>query len=329
MIQPENVEAVSTNRTEIRIKGKDLVVPTLRACDRTLVVTGKWLKTAVVKDEAFVQGEIVPDPEQFVAEIKKWDVWPDLFAFPQKIDEPKRDFPYHTEWENFAVIRTTSYEDWLKKIKRDVKENLRRSRREGVVVRATPFDDNLVQAIKGLYDETPIRQGRPFWHYGKSFDAIKELKGTYPERAEFVCAYLGEELIGFIKMVYVDNFAKTMHVFTQDKHFHKRPANALIAKAVEICAEKGLSHFIYGEFHYPGKKENSLTEFKHRNGFEEVKYPRYFIPLTSKGRLAIQLSLHRGIQPHMPAQITNTFIALRSAYYKKKFADHLASVRAD
>jgi hypothetical protein len=318
---------MGTSQAGIRIKGRDLVVPTLQVCNRTIVTTGKWLKTAEVKDEAFVQGDIVPDPEQLITEIRKWDVVPDLFVFPQKINEEKRDFPYHFEWDNFAVIRISTYEAWLKSIKRDVKENLRRSKREGVICRASAFDDKLVSDIKRLYDETPIRQGRPFWHHGKSLEAIRELKGTYSERAEYIGAYLGEELIGFIKMVYVDNFAKTMHVFTQDKHFHKRPANALIAKAVEICAERQLSFFIYGEYHYPGKKDNSLTEFKHRNGFEEIKYPRYFVPLTAKGRLAIQLRMHRGLQHHVPARITNAFIALRSAYYKRKFADHLAATR--
>jgi len=153
-----------------------------------------------------------------------------------------------------------------------------------------------VQGIKDLCDETPVRQGTRFWHHGKSFEAIKEVHGTYCERAEHIGAYLGEELIGFIKMVYVDNFAKTMHVISKEKYFDKRPTNALIAKAVEICAEKGLSHFVYGEYKYLGKEKSSLAEFKRRNGFEEAKYPRYFAPLTMKGRLAVQTGLHLGMR---------------------------------
>lgn len=319
------VPTMTTSQADIRVKGKDVKVASICIDHRTVIVTGRWLKTAVVRDEAFVQGEIVPNPDKFIAELRNWDVRPDLFAFPQKIAEPKRDYPFHTEWDDFAVIRITTYEEWLKQIKKDVKENLRRAKREGVEVRSSPYNDQFVRGIKQLYDETPIRQGKRFWHYGKSFEALKELHGTYCERAEYIGAYLGEELIGFIKMVYVDNFAKTMHVISGDQHWNKRPTNALLAKAVEICAEKKLSYFIYGEYNFPGKKENSLTEFKHRNGFEEIKYPRYFVPLTARGRLALSLGLHRGIQRHVPAPVTNLFLKLRGAYYRRQFADHFAN----
>lgn len=319
----DSTPVIVQNQAGVRIKGKDVRVASIRIQDRVVITTGGWLKTALVRDEAFVQGEIAPHPEEFIAGLKKWGAKPDLFAFPQKISEPKRDFPYHTEWDDFAVIRVTTYEDWLKKIKKDVKENLRRAKREGVEARTSPYDDKFVQGIKTLYDETPVRQGKRFWHYGKSFDALKELHGTYGERAEYIGAYLGEELIGFVKMVYVDNFAKTMHVISGERHWQKRPTNLLIAKAVEVCAARRLEAFIYGEYNFPGKKENSLTEFKSRNGFEEVRYPRYFVPLTAKGSLLLRFGLHRGLRRHFPPSVTNVLLKLRSAYYRRKFAAQL------
>jgi hypothetical protein len=320
---------MNTEKAEIRIRGRDTNVPSTRICDRTIIVIGTWLKTASVQDEAFVQGEIVPDPEPVINHLKQWEVKPDIFTFSQKITDPKPKFAYHMEWDDFAVIPISTYEDWSRnRIKKDVKENLRRAKREGVEVCRLPYDDAFVQGIKKLYDETPIRQGKRFWHYGKSFEALKQLTGTYCERAEYVGAYLRQELIGFIKMVYVDKFAKTMHVFSSEKHRRKRPTSALIAKAVEVCAERKLSFLIYGEYNFPGKKANSLTEFKSRNGFEEMKYPRYFIPLTAKGNLALRLRLHRGLQRHIPAPLTNTFLKMRSAYYRRKFASHLAAYSA-
>ena len=79
------------------------------------------------------------------------------------------------------------------------------------------------------------------------------------------------------------------------RHFDKRPANALIAKAVEICEpQRVISHLIYCSYIYNDPK-SSLTEFKRRNGFEKVLLPRYYIPLTPKGRLALNLGLHRGL----------------------------------
>ena len=61
----------------------------------------------------------------------------------------------------------------------------------------------------------------------------------------------------------------------------KRPANALIAKMVEVCEAKGISHLIYGLYNYGNKRNSSLLEFKIRNGFEEFLVPRYYIPLTT------------------------------------------------
>jgi hypothetical protein len=288
-----HANTIDTGPIEIRIKGKNTLVPSIRIEGRTIVHTGKWLKTAAVRDEGIVQGETVPDPELFIAQLKQC-----------------------MRADNVAAIRITTYQDWLKnQVKKDVKENLRRAAREGVTVRTSPYDDKLVQGIKDLCDETPIRQGMSFWHHGKSFEAIKEVHGTYRERAEYIAAYFQEELIGFIKMVYVDNYAKTMHVISKEKYFQKRPTNALIAKAVEVCEQKGLNYFIYGEARYLGKKTSSLADFKRRNGFEEIQYPRYFVPLTVKGKLAIKFGLQLGLMSILPKPVIQLLLTLRSKRY--------------
>jgi hypothetical protein len=320
---------MKTEQAEIRIRGQNTSVLSTRICDRTIIVTGTWLKTAAVHDEHFVEGELVPDLQQVIAHLKQWDVKPDILTFCQKITDPKPRYVYHTEWDDFAAIPITTYEDWFRnRVKKDVQKNVQRALRDGVEVRTATYNDEFVQGIKKLYDETPIRQGKRFWHYGKSFDALKELHGTYCERAEYLGAYLREELIGFVKMVYVDNFAKTMHVLGSNRHRRSHPTSALIAKAVEICAERKLSFFIYGEYNFPGKKANSLTEFKRRNGFEEKRYPVYFVPLTAKGRLALRLNLHRGMRRHLPARVTNTLLKVRSAYFRRKFASQPAASSA-
>ncbi len=47
----------------------------------------------------------------------------------------------------------------------------------------------------------------------------------------------------------------------------------------------------------------SLDKFKDNNGF--VKYPitRYYVPITSKGKLAIKLGLHRELKDALPDSI--------------------------
>ncbi len=307
---------MNTEFTEIRIKGKNANVPTTQINDRKVTAPGRWLKVASIFDEFFIEGEIAPNPGQIIAQLKQWEVKPDIFTFAEKITDPKPRFPHRIEWEDFAVIPVTTYQNWLRKqIRKDGRVNLNRAAREGVVVRATPYDDQFVQGIKDLCDDTPVRQGKPFWHHGKSFEEIKKIHGTYRERAEYIGAYFENELIGFLKMVYVGNIAKTMHVIGREKYFYKRPTNALIAKAVEICAAKGVAYLNYGQYNFPGKKESSLSDFKRRNGFQEFKFPRYYVPLTTKGKLALSLGLHRDSKTLVPWAATKLVLNLRSLYY--------------
>lgn len=302
---------------EVRVQGKNTNVPFRYICDRTVIVLGKWLKVAAVQDEFCIEEEIAPQPDRFIAELKHWELRPDLFTFPQKVNDLTPRFDFHLEWEHLAVIPITSYDDWLKNgIRRGARVNLNRARREGVVVRPVQFDDDFVRRIKELYDETPVRQGQRFWHYRKSFDDIKEIHGTYRERAEYIGAYFEGELIGFIKMVYVGNIARTMNVIGKERYFRKRPTNALIAKAVEICAEKDIRYLVYGEYRFPGRKESSLADFKRRNGFQEFKVPRYYVPLTLKGRLALALRLHRDGTTFIPWFITKFLLKARSLYFR-------------
>ena len=115
-----------------------------------------------------------------------------------------------------------------------------------------------------------------------------------------------------------------MNVIGKEKYFHKRITNALVAKAVEICAAKGISYLNYGEYGFPGKKESSLTNFKRRNGFEAFKLPRYYVPLTNKGKLALKLGLHRETNTFVPWPLMKVLLELRSRYYVSQRQDSAA-----
>ena len=90
----------------------------------------------------------------------------------------------------------------------------------------------------------------------------------------------------------------------------------MIASAIELCASRGMSFLFYGKYLYNKKEDSSVTEFKRRNGFEEIKYPRYFLPLTFKGSLAIKCGLHLGIRNLIPVPVTDLLLNLRSQLYK-------------
>jgi len=86
----------------------------------------------------------------------------------------------------------------------------------------------------------------------------------------------------------------------------------LIAKAVEICEQRQWTYLTYGNYTYGNKKKDTVIDFKRRNGFEEIRFLRYFIPLTVKGRLAMKAGLHLGIRGMLPPGVIYFLRALRS-----------------
>ncbi len=307
----------NTKLEEIRIAGKTLYVPSTDICGRTVVVTGKWIRTAQIKDEDVVEGVTVEDPDLFIIKLKQSKLKADVFTFAQRPPEVTPKFDYHSEWDNWAAMPTTSFKDWWENLPQESRKNVRRAAKRGVVVKVTPFDYHLVEGVHRIYNRIPVRDGRPFWHFGKDVETVRRGLATYPDRSEFIGAYWGEELIGFVKMVYVDDVAMLFHLISMDEHYDKRPANALIAKAAEVCEQKGISHLIYTKFIYGNKRRSSLVEFKRRNGFQQVNFPRYHIPLTLRGKLFIWLRLYRGFSGLIPEPILQPLLSLRAWYYKR------------
>lgn len=204
-----------------------------------------------------------------------------------------------------------------KRLESSVRRAFRKAAKSGVVVKRAEFDDAFVNGIAGINNETPFRQGKAFWHYQKSFDAVKYENSTYPARNIFIGAYYENQLIGFIRIIYTDKVASIIQLLSMVKHYDKRPANALIAKAVEICEQEGFSHLMYCNYIY-NDPNSSLTEFKRRNGFEQVLVPRYFIPMTLKGRIVLRLGLHRGFVQRIPKPILLRLLKIRNSWYEQR-----------
>lgn len=307
---------MTIGQTEIRIRGKSLSVPSTKIEDRTVVVCGRWLRTAAIYDEDLVEGETFTDPESFVSRLKEAGLNADIFTFSQKLPETAPRHKYPLEWDNLAVARVSPFSGWWKKhAGHRVRTNVRKAIRSGVTVRTVDLDDEFLKGVARINNETPIRQGRLFWHFKKSFDTVKRELSTYPERSIFLGAYYEENLIGFAKMTFADGVAHIVHLLSMVKHFSKRPANLLLARAVEVCEQHGMSYLTYGSYVYRDSK-SSLTEFKRRNGFEQVLVPRYYIPLTPWGRIALRLGLHRGLASQIPECIIRQFLKVRSLWYE-------------
>ena len=88
------------------------------------------------------------------------------------------------------------------------------------------------------------------------------------------------------------------------KHRDKALNNALVAKAIEVSAEKHIEWMMYGRIgNHP-----SLDNFKRSNGFEKATLTRYYVPLTNKGKIAIKLSLQKETKDALPQSLKNLLI---------------------
>jgi hypothetical protein len=310
---PEKTESAATGSTEIRVRGKTIHVPSIQVNNHPVVVTGKWLKVAAVKDDDLVAGSVFENPQQFVNALERSNLGADIFSFSQKLPdvEPKHSYPL--EWDNAAVVPITTYKEWLeKRVEYDVRKAIKKAAKLGVVCRTAEFNDELVKGIVGIYGESSTRQGRAFWHYQKDFDTVKMEAGTHLDKSEFIGAYFENELIGFIKMAHIGKITATIHVIAMKKHFDKKVTNAMLAKAVEICEQRGSTHLMYGNYIY-NDPTSSLTEFKRRNGFEKVMLPKYYVPLTFKGRMALKWNAHHGLSGILPPRVKQFLVKTRKA----------------
>ena len=194
---------MTTHYEEIRVRGKDIAVPAAAIQGRTIVATGSSLKVAAAKDEELIEGGLVSNPVTFITDLKTSGLRADILTFPQAIVDSTPQFNYPYEMDNAAVASTSNFEEWWESLPQETRKNARRAAKKGVVIREVELDDDLVAGIKHIYDETPMRQGMRFWHYGKDLDRVRLENATYLERSKFIGAYFEGELIGFMKWVSV------------------------------------------------------------------------------------------------------------------------------
>jgi hypothetical protein len=234
------------------------------------------------------------------------------------------------ESDNAAVIQIISFDHWwTEQTTKNNRKRVRKAQNRGVEVKLSDFNDEFVAGIMSIYNESPIRQGRHFWHYGKDFETVKKENSTFIERADFIGAYYNNELVGFIKLVYTDKCADMMQIISKIKYHDKFVTNSLIAKAVEICDKKKIYYLIYGNFFYGKKETDSINIFKIRNGFQKLDFPRYYIPLTFKGKLALKLHLHHHLSELLPKSIIVALLKMRTKWYEIRYGNQKENVETD
>lgn len=304
---------------DVRTKGRWVATPVIRVSGDILIASGKWMRIVKIRGEE-VREKAIEDPGLYVAALKKDKnaaLRADIFSFSQKLPDVGPKYSYPMEWESVAAIRLLSFKNWWEGLPQETRKNVRRSQKRGVIIKTRTLDPDLIEAIREVNDDAPVRQGARNAYYGLSSEDTAKRYGEFNDRCDFICAYSGEELIGFLHLVYRDDVAAILNLTVKPSQLDKRPANALMAKAVEICENRNLSFVSYGLYNYGNKRDSSLREFKIRNGFEEVLVPRYFVPLTLWGKLCVATKLHRGLIGNLPPSVVAAGVRAKALWFKK------------
>lgn len=268
--------------------------------------TSKKLFFTLAMDTRELEMDIVPTDES-LRELKQKGV--DIFTFIERgwcfdiFDPP-------TYWvrapDNVALLCFDSYQDWLRSVIKKTRHNpVKRAEKKGIKTTLVEPTEKFAEGMWQIYNETPIRQGRSFPHYGVSLETIK--KGVLSlSNAVYIGAYFQDELAGFIQLYFGDNVAIISQILSLTKHFDKNVNKALVAKTVETCASRNVHFLIYARMgNHP-----TLDKFKEENGFTKFQITRYYIPLTRKGKIATILGLHRDLKDALPKSIKYRLIPM-------------------
>ncbi|MBZ5526368.1 MAG: hypothetical protein LAN71_00500 [Acidobacteriia bacterium] len=291
----------------------------MKVAGENIRIEGRLLRIARLDAEGYL---FVEKPEPLLDALRKSGERIDLFTFTQRLPQSVPLYSFPREWDNFAALPVSTFDHWwTQQIDNKTRNMARKAEKKGVTLRVVPFDDALVQGIWEIYNECPVRQGRPFTHFGKDLETVRREEATYLDSSVFIGAFLGDAMIGFVKLV--SNETRTqaglMNIVSMIRHRDKAPTNALVAQAVRYCAEHQIPYLVYSNFAYGKRQKDSVTDFKENNGFQKIDVPRYYVPLTHFGKLALRLRLHHRWVDLFPQSLVARLRDLRNAWNNRKF----------
>jgi hypothetical protein len=319
MTMKTSAEVLRSNEA-IRWKGRTITVDALTVNGQTFVVTGRFIKKAELRRYG---AEDIIDPIAVIRQLKSGPLRVDILKFWQRLPDTQPKYSYYREWQHVAAIPVNTHEHWFQKqIRKNARNGIRKAARGGVEVKEEPLSDQLVSAIMELYNESPVRRGKPFWHYGKDFDTVKAELSADLEKAAFLTAYDKKELIGFMKLLIEDRFVRTTLLFDKLSRRGKFPSpmNSLFSKAVELCATRSIPYVVYSVW-----RRGAHGDFQESNGFVKMSVPEYFVPLTVVGRIALWIRLHHGIRGWIPDWMMGQLLECRRRWYALRFRRHGSS----
>lgn len=299
-------------RVDIKPKGKPLPVDAVKAAGKTFIIRGKVVKTASLNREWQYD---VDDPEEVIRVLKDSSMRIDLLKFWQRIPETEPRYDYYREWRQVAAIPIKDFRHWWdKQVNCKTRNMVRKSEKMGVSIKQIDVDDEFVRGIVDIYNQSPIRRGKRFRHYGKDFATVKRELSDPGGEAIYVAAYYTNVLIGFIQFLVADRYAMITMILDKTTHRDKSPMNGMIAKVVEICADRHIPYLTYTVW-----RRGQHGQFQKHNGFTKIPVPEYYVPITLRGRLALFFRLHEGLTSFLPEAVIVWLLKMRAKWYSFRY----------
>ncbi len=249
--------------------------------------------------------DIVPDKD-FLSRLANQNT--DLFTFVQRTflqGSAEKENGLFRASDPIGLLTIDNYDRWFKSTTQSVRRMTRKGVRVGLETRIAHIDDAFARSALKIYNETPIRQGRRYSGYGMTLAEAKK-KFSEDKKSEVFGTYFHDELVGLMAISFGDRVAAFTTFISLISHRLKYPNDLMIATAVKRCEEKGYRYLTYGNMGFnPG-----LDFFKKAHGFKIFNAPRYYIPLTLRGKLAIKLRVYRSFQHSIPISIVRPLLPL-------------------
>src|SRR5262245_12958495 len=118
------------------VKGVPVQIDCVDIAGQLFALSNGPLKVARLEDEWY---EDLDEPEKAIDVLRQGkDLGVDLFTFWQRVPDTEPKYHFHTELEEVAALKISSYDHWWnQQIKSRIRTTIRKAEKEGLVVRET------------------------------------------------------------------------------------------------------------------------------------------------------------------------------------------------
>ena len=132
--------------------------------DKEISINGRFFRMAKLRHEWC---EFLDEPAALAEKLKQHRPAPDLFTFLQEAHVPRPAFPFYRETVGASLLTIKSFDDWWENLHFKARNKARKAQKTGVEIHEAELNDHFVRGVEKIYNESPLRQGRKFTHYGK------------------------------------------------------------------------------------------------------------------------------------------------------------------